>query len=55
VNLSNPYMKFLAMVVATAVAIRLAWLLIQPELPELAVAGVAAASWRLWRWHRDRW
>ena len=54
-NLKNPYMKFLAVVVATAVAIRLVWLLIQPELPELAVVLAAAASWQLWRWHRDRW
>ena len=54
-NLNNPYMKFLAMVVGTALAIRLVWLLIQPELPELAVLLVAAAIWRLWLWHRDRW
>ena len=52
---NNAWTRFLFMVVATAVSIRLAWLLVRPVLPEIAVVIVAAAIWQLWRWYRERW
>jgi len=42
-------------IVGTAVAIRFAWLLVSPILPEIVVVVAVAAIWQLVRWHRDRW
>jgi Flp pilus assembly protein TadB len=55
VNEHNPWVRFLALMVGTAVAFRLAWLLIRPVLPEVAVALAMAVIWQLWRWRQDRW
>ena len=51
----NVWMRCMYVVVGTAVAIRVAWLLICPVLPEIAVVVSAVAIWQLWRWHRERW
>jgi len=51
----NPWVRFMVAIVGTAVALRVAWLLIRPLLPEIAVVLSAAAIWQLWRWYRDRW
>jgi hypothetical protein len=48
-------MRVMFVVVGTALALRIAWLLIQPVLPEIAVVFAAAAIWQLVRWYRDRW
>ena len=45
----------MVVIVGTAIALRVAWLLIRPLLPVIAVALAAAAVWQLYRWHRDRW
>lgn len=52
---NNPVFRFLAVVVAICVAIRLAWLLIEPALPAIVVAAALLCVWRAWRWHRERW
>ncbi len=52
---NNPYFRFLAVVVGTAVALHIAWVLIQPVLPAIAVVLAAFAVWQLVRWYRDRW
>jgi hypothetical protein len=55
-NLDNPLVRMVAYVVAIAAALRLAWLLIEPVLPALAVALLALAIVRVVSWHRrDRW
>lgn len=54
-NEHNPYFRFLAVVVGTALALRITWLLIRPVLPVIAVVVAAAAIWQLWRWYRGRW
>jgi hypothetical protein len=51
----NPYVRFLLLLVGTALAFRLAWMLIVPLLPVIAAVCAAVAGWRLWAWHRDRW
>lgn len=51
----NPYFRFLVGMVGTAVALHIAWLLIRPVLPAIAVVVAMAAIWRVWRWHRERW
>ena len=56
VSWNNPLMRIAIGVVAIAVALRLAWLLIEPVLPALAVALVALAIVRVATWYRrDRW
>ena len=52
---NNPYLQFLAVVVGTAVALHIAWVLIRPVLPAIAVGLAAFAIWQLVRWYRDRW
>lgn len=54
-NLNNLFVRFLAGIVAVAVATRLTFMLLMPVLPELLVVCVAVAAWRLWSWRRDRW
>ena len=55
-NVWTPLLRFVAAIVAIAVAVRLTWLLIEPVLPALAVAVVAIAVIRIASWHRrDRW
>ena len=51
----NPYFRFLVAMVGTAVALHLAWVLVRPALPAIAVVLAAVAVWRLVRWYRDRW
>lgn len=51
----HPYFRLLAAIVGTAVALHVAWVLIRPVLPEIAVVVAAAAVWRLVRWYRERW
>lgn len=51
----NPYLRLLVFVVGAAVALHIAWRLIRPVLPAIAVVLAAAAIWQLVRWHRDRW
>jgi predicted PurR-regulated permease PerM len=50
----SPYLRFLAVVVGTALALRIAWLLIRPLLPVIAVLLAAFAVWQLVRWYRGR-
>lgn len=52
---NNPYLRFLVVVVGTAVALHIAWVLIWPVLPAIGVVLAAFAMWQLVRWHRDRW
>lgn len=51
----NPLMRVLFGIVAIAAALRLAWLLIEPVLPIVAVALVAFAIFRAASWYRGRW
>jgi predicted PurR-regulated permease PerM len=55
VNERSPYLRFLAVVVGTALALRIAWLLIRPLLPVIAAVLVLYALWQLIRWYRERW
>jgi hypothetical protein len=50
----SPYLRFLAVVVGTALALRIAWLLIRPLLPVIAFAFAIFAVWQLVRWYRGR-
>ena len=50
----NPYFRFLLVVVGTAVALRITWVLIRPVLPAIAVVFALVAVWQLVRWYRDR-
>lgn len=54
-NLSNPYMRFLFWVVATAAAIRLVFELIAPVAVWLLLALIGFAVLRLVAWYRGRW
>ena len=54
-NLNNPYMRFLAMVVATVIAIRLVIALLTPVLPWLIAAMVVFGIVRVVRWWQERW
>jgi len=52
---NSPYFRFLVVVVGTAVALHIAWVLIRPVLPAIAVVLAAFAIWQLVRWYRGRW
>ena len=52
---SDPWLRFLFWIVATAVAIHVAWALVQPALPALAVLVVLVVVVRLIVWYRGRW
>jgi len=51
----NPYFRFLVVMVGTAVALHIAWVLVRPVLPAIAVVLAAFAIWQLVRWYRERW
>ena len=51
----NPWMRFMFVVVGTALALRIAWLVFEPILPVIAVVVAAAAIWQLYRWWQERW
>ena len=51
----NAYLRFLVAVVGTALALRLAWALVRPLLPALAVVAAVVGIWQLVHWHRNRW
>jgi hypothetical protein len=56
VNLNNPLIRLLVMVVAVAATLRITWLLIRPVLPALAVTATVFGVLWLVRWWRDeRW
>lgn len=52
---SNPFLRFAIGLVAVAVAIQVAWQLIQPALPFLGAVTVAVLGVRFWIWYRDRY
>ncbi len=52
---TDPWFRFLFWIVATAVAIRVSWLLVRPVLPALAVLVVLVVIARLIVWYRGRW
>jgi len=52
---NSPYLRLLVFVVGTAVALHIAWVLIRPVLPAIAVVCAAFVVWQLARWYRDRW
>jgi hypothetical protein len=52
--MGSPYLRFLAMVVATAIALHVAWLLIRPVLPFLIVVVALIGAMQLVRWWRNR-
>ena len=54
-NPSNPWLRFFFGLVAVAVAIRVTWLLIKPELPAIVVVVVAIGIVRAISWYRGRW
>ena len=54
-NNSNPYLRFAIGLVAVAIAIQVAWQLIQPALPFLGGAIVLGLLVRVWLWYRDRY
>jgi hypothetical protein len=51
----SPWLRFLAGIVAVAVAIRLIYELLLPVLPALLVIVVVVAIVRLAGWYRGRW
>jgi len=51
----SPWMRFLAGIVAVAVAIRLTYELLRPVLPALLVLAVVIAIARVAAWYRGRW
>ncbi|MGD0273101.1 MAG: hypothetical protein ABSB96_05185 [Gaiellaceae bacterium] len=53
-NERSPYLRFLAVVVGTALALRIAWSLIRPLLPVLAALLAIFAIWQLIRWYYGR-
>lgn len=51
----TPWVRFMVVVVGTALALHVAWLLIRPVLPVIGVVLAAIAVWQFWCWYRDRW
>ena len=51
----SPWLRFLAGIVAVAVAIRLTYELLRPVIPVLLVLAVVVAIARLVAWYRGRW
>ena len=54
-NPSNPWLRFLAGIVAIAIATRVAYELVRPVLPVLVAIVAVVAIVRLVGWHRGRW
>ena len=54
-NPSDALWRFALAVVATAVALRIAWSITRPLLPTIAVIVGAAVIWRIACWYRGRW
>ena len=54
-NPSSPWLRFLAGIVVTAIAIRVAIEMIEPVLPFLIAAVAIAGVIVLVRWWRNRW
>lgn len=52
---TNALWRFAVALVATAIALQIAWAVIQPLLPMIAIVVTAVVLWRLVRWHRGRW
>ena len=52
---SSPWARFFLVIVGTAIAIRIAWWLLVPVLPEIMTIVAVVAIWQLLRWYRDRW
>jgi hypothetical protein len=55
VNPNSPWLRFLASILAVAVAIRLIYELLLPVLPALLVIVVVVAIVRFVGWYRERW
>jgi hypothetical protein len=53
--MEQQWLRLLLLLLATAIVVRVAWCLIVPMLPVIAVALAATVIWQLWRWRRDRW
>jgi hypothetical protein len=51
---NHPYFRLLAVIVGTAIALHVAWVLIRPVLPAIAVVLAAFAVCQLVHWYRDR-
>jgi uncharacterized protein YqgC (DUF456 family) len=54
-DLFDSFMKLLVVLVATCVAIRLAYDVVRPAIPAISIVVIAIAVWQLVRWYRDRW
>jgi hypothetical protein len=55
VSTPSPWIRFLAGIVAVAVAIRVTFELLEPVFPLIVAAVVAAGLCQLVRWYRNRW
>jgi hypothetical protein len=51
----NGAIRLAVVVIGTALAVRIAWTLIEPLVPVLAVVLAALAMWQLLGWYRGRW
>jgi hypothetical protein len=51
----NPCLRLLLAVLGAAVALHVAWVLIEPVLPAIGVVVSAFAMWQLIHWYLDRW
>ena len=51
----SPWLRFLAGILAVAVAIRLTYELLRPVIPALLVLAIILAIARLVAWYRGRW
>ena len=54
-NPGSVWLRFLAGMVAVAVAIRVTYELLEPVLPVIVVVLFAVGLWRIVRWYRGRW
>jgi hypothetical protein len=52
-NGNSPYLRFLAVVVGTAIALNIAWALIRQAMPLVLILVVLVGLIVLWRWRRD--
>lgn len=54
-DLLDNFMKLLVVVVATCIAIRLAYDAVRPTLPVIGILIVIVVVVRVIAWYRDRW